>query len=179
MERGLNVTLLKERIRRQFLMRQVIGIFVNGYINVTPQEISNYYVEHKKELVAEQKYVIWIIQTKDKNILSTTTKALKEKGIAEAGSQSMHLVRVEAGTKDLKEEIAGMVKELKEKEHAVKKIGDLYYLVYLEKILPPRELSLEEARENIFNIIWGKKFKVRFEEWVARLKETAVIKIYL
>lgn len=178
-ERGLNITLLKERIRGQFLMRQVIGAYVNGYVNVTPQEVSNYYVEHKKELVAEQKYVIWIIQTKDKNILSNTTKALKEKGIAEAGNPEMHLVRVEAGTKDLKEEIAGMLKELKEGEHSVKKIGDEYYLVYLEKTLPPRELSLEEARENIFSIIWSKKFKIRFEEWVAQLKDSAVIKIYL
>ncbi|MFA5272242.1 MAG: peptidylprolyl isomerase, partial [Candidatus Omnitrophota bacterium] len=162
-ERGLNVTVLKERIRGQFLMRQVIGILVNGYVNITPQEVSNYYVEHRKELVADQKYVIWIIQTKDKNILSTTTKALKEKGIQEAGAQSMHLVRVEAEVKDLKEEIAGMAKELKEGEHAVKKIGETYYLVYLEKTLPPRELSLAEARENIFNIIWSKKFKLRFE----------------
>jgi len=178
-ERGLNVTLLKERIRGQFLMRQVIGAYVNGYVNVTPQEVSNYYVEHKKELVAEQKYVIWIVQTKDKNILSSTTKTLKEKGIAAAGSPEMHLVRVEAGTKDLKEEIAGMLKDLKEGEHSVKLIGDVYYLVYLEKTLPPRDLSLEEARENIFNIIWSKKFKARFEEWVARLKDSAVIKIYL
>jgi hypothetical protein len=160
-------------------MRQVIGIFVNGYVNVTPQEISNYYMEHRKELVADQKYAIWIIQTKDKNLLSATTKTLKEKGIAEAGNQSMHLVRVEAEVKDLKEEIAAMAKELKEGEHAVKKIGDEYYLVYLEKALPPRELSIEEARENIFNIIWSKKFKVRFEEWVTGLKESAVIKIYL
>ncbi|MFA6281566.1 MAG: SurA N-terminal domain-containing protein [Candidatus Omnitrophota bacterium] len=178
-ERGLNVTLLKERIRGQFLMRQVIGAYVNGYVNVTPQEVSNYYMEHKNELVAEQKYIIWIIQTKDKNILSSTVKALKEKGLAGEGNQSMHLVRVEAGTKDLKEEIAGMVKELKEGEHSVKKIGEEYYLVHLEKTLPPRELSLEEARENIFNIIWTKKFKVRFEEWIVQLKDSAVIKIYL
>ena len=175
-ERGLNVTLLKERIRGQFLMRQVIDVFVSGYINVTPQEISSYYAEHKKELVAEQKYVLWIIQTKDKNILSATAKTLKEKGIQDAG---MHLVRVEAGVKELKEEISGMVKELKEGEHSVKKIGEMYYLVYLEKTLPPKELSIAEAREGIFNIIWNKKFKIRFEEWVAKLKDSAVIQIYL
>ncbi len=178
-ERGLNVTQLKERIRGQFLMQQAIGYSVGSYINVTPQEISDYYKEHKKEIVAGLKYVIWIIQTKDKNILSATAKTLKEKGIQEASKHSMHLVRLETELKDLKEEIAAMVKELKEGEHSVKKIGDEYYFVYLEKTLPPRELSLEEAHDNIYNIIWNKKFRLRFENWVAKLKENAVIKIYL
>lgn len=179
MERGLNVTQLKERIKGQFLMQQAIGYFVSSRVIVTPQEISDYYKEHKKEIVEDLKYVIWIIQTKDKNILSATAKTLKEEGIAALGKQSMHLVRVEAGTKELKEEIAEMVKGLKSGEHAVKKIGEEYYFVYLEKTLPPRELSLEEARENIYNIIWNQKFRQRFEEWVAKLKENAVIKSYL
>lgn len=178
-ERGLSVTLLKERIRGQFLMQQAIGSYVSSYVNITPQEISQYYTEHKNELTEDQKFVLWIVQTKDKNILTETAKTLKEKGLLGAEQESMHLVRVEATFKELKEEIAETVKTMKEGEHTVKKIGDMYYFVYFEKTLPAKHLSLEEAREGIRNIIWNKKFKQRFEEWVKELKDSAVIQIYL
>ncbi|MDD4182486.1 MAG: SurA N-terminal domain-containing protein [Candidatus Omnitrophica bacterium] len=179
-ERGLTVTMLKERILGQFLMRQVIDIYVGSYVSVSPQEVNKYYEEHKAEMKAPERYVLWIAQSKDKNKIVAIANAIKEKGIVEAEKEySDSLVKLDAGITELKEEIAQTVKKLKEGEQSVKTMDAVNYLVYLEKILPPRDLSLEEAQESVRNIIWNNKFRQRFEEWVKQLKDKAVIKTYL
>jgi len=179
-ERGLTVTMLKERILGQFLMRQVIDIYVGSYVSVSPQEVNKYYEEHKTEMKAPERYVLWIAQSKDKNKIVAIANAIKEKGIVEAEKEySDSLVKLDAGITELKEEIAQTVKKLKEGEQSVKTMDAVNYLVYLEKILPPRDLSLEEAQESVRNIIWNNKFRQRFEEWVKQLKDKAVIKTYL
>jgi len=179
-ERGLTVTMLKERIRGQFLMRHVIDIYVSGYISVSPQEVNKYYDEHKAEMKSSERYLIWIAQSKDKNKIVEIAKVIKEEGIIEAEKKhSDSLVKLDAGIGELKEEIAQTVKKLKEGEQTVKTMGNANYLVYLEKIIPPRPLNLEEAQEGVRNVIWNNKFRQRFEEWVKQLKDKAVIRTYL
>jgi len=179
-ERGLTMTVLKERISGQFLMRQVIDINVSSYISVSPQEVSKYYEEHKAEMKSPESYALWISESKDKNKIVVIAKTIKEKGIAEAEKEhSDSLVKLEAGMSELKDEIAQTVKNLKEGEQAVKTIDNVNYLVYLEKIIPPRILSLEEAQENVHNLIWNDKFRQRFAGWVKQLKDKAIIKTYL
>lgn len=180
LERGLTVTILKERILGQFLMRQVIDIYVGSYVSVSPQEVNKYYEEHKAQMKAPERYLLWIAQSKDKNKIVAVAKSIKEKGIVEAEQEySDILVKLDAGMSELKEEIAQAVKNLKEGDQALKAFGNVNYLIYLEKILPPRDLSLEEAQEGVRNIIWNNKFRQRFEEWVKQLRDKAVIKTYL
>jgi peptidyl-prolyl cis-trans isomerase SurA len=179
-ERGLTVTALKERILGQFLMRQVIDMYVGSYVSVSPQEINKYYEDHKNEMISAPGYVLWIAQSKDKNKIVSIARDIKEKGIAEAEKEYPdNLVKVEASASELKEEIIQMVRQLKEGEHSVKTIDNGNYLVYLDKIVPPKPLSLEEARDNIRNVIWNNKFRQRFNDWVKQLREKAVIKTYL
>ncbi len=179
-ERGLTVTVLKERILGQFLMRQVIDMYVGSYVSVSPQEINKYYEEHKNEMISVPGYVIWIAQSKDKNKIVSIAKDIKEKGISEAENEYPDsLVKVEASAREFKEEIIQTVKQLKEGEHSIKTIDGVNYLIYLDRAVGPKPLSLEEARENIRNIIWNNKFRQRFNDWVKQLKEKAVIKTYL
>jgi parvulin-like peptidyl-prolyl isomerase len=179
-ERGLNLTMLRERIKGQFLMRQLIDNKVASFVSISPQEISQYYKEHEKEIVSPPTYVIWIAHTPDKNILGAITKAVKEKGIAAAEKEySNNLIKMEAPLNDLKDEIAAVVRQLKEGESSSTKIGKLPYFIYLEKIIPSRPLSLGEAQETIHNILWNMKFKEKFEGWVKQLKEKALIQVYL
>ncbi|MDD4955879.1 MAG: SurA N-terminal domain-containing protein [Candidatus Omnitrophica bacterium] len=180
LERGLTVTVLKERILGQFLMRQVIDIYVSSYISVSPQEVNKYYEEHKAEMNSPERYSLWISQSKDKNKIVEIAKTIREKGIIAAETEySDSLVKLEASMSELKDEVAQMVRGLKEGEQSVKTLENVNCLVYLEKIIPPKPLTLEEAQENVRNIIWNDKFRKRFEEWVKQLKDKAVIKTYL
>jgi hypothetical protein len=179
-ERGITVTVLKERILGQFLMRQVIDMYVGSYVSVSPQEINKYYDEHKNEMVAPESYSIWMAQNKDKNKIVKIAQAIKEKGMPETETEYFDdLIKVEAKINELKEEIAQTVIKLKPGEHVIKNINNVNYLVYLEKIDPPKQLKLEEAQENVRTIVWNDKFRQRFEEWVKQLKQSAVIKTYL
>jgi hypothetical protein len=178
-ERGLNITILKERVKGQFLMRQVMDKYVNYYISVSPQEVSQYYKEHQNELVSPQKYIIWIAKSEDKNLLVKITQVIKENGISEAEKEFGNvLVKMEAALTELKEGVFQTIQGLKEGDHVVKRIDNLNYFIYLEKIVPPRTLTLEEARDEIFPLIYNKRFKERFQEWIKELKEKAVITIY-
>ncbi|MDP2923050.1 MAG: SurA N-terminal domain-containing protein [Candidatus Omnitrophota bacterium] len=178
-ERGINVTLLKERIKGQYLMRQLITNRVSSYISVSPQEIATYYKEHVNEIFSPQKYAIWIVKTKDKNLLSQVTKSVKTNGIDEAKKEYGNVfANLEATAADLDEDISKTLKNLKEGEFFVKKINDENYFIYLEKIIAAQQLSLEQANEKIYSIIWDAKFKKRFQEWVKELREKAVIVTY-
>lgn len=178
-ERGLTVSLLKEKIKEQFLVRQVVERHVKSDVTVSPQEISRYYTDHTQEIAIPQTYALWIVQSKDKALLDSVAAAIKEKGIENAASEyESVLLRVEAPVEELREEISSVVKKLKEKTYSIQETGDAAYLVYLDKILPARALSLDEAKEKIREMIWKKKFQTRFREWVNELKEKATIEIY-
>jgi peptidyl-prolyl cis-trans isomerase SurA len=179
-ERGINVTLLKERIKGQYLMRQLITDNVSSYITVSPQEISKYYQEHAAEINSGKKYSIWMFKTKDKNLLSQVAKAAKAKGFDQIKQEyGNSFVNLEATTNDLSEDAANLIQGIKEGESVVTKVGDEHIFIYLEKIIPPRQLSLEEANEKIYGILWDKKFKERFQQWMKELKAKALIAMYL
>lgn len=179
-ERGLTVTMLKERILGQFLMRQVIDIYVSGYVSVSPQEVSQYYEEHKSQMQSPESYSIFIAQNRDKNKIVGIAKSIKEKGITAAGEEYPDsLIRLEASAGEIKDEIMQIVKSLKEGEQSVKTIEGVNYLVYLEKVIPPKALSLAQAQDSIRTAIWNKKFRQRFEEWIKQLKDKAVVKTFL
>lgn len=179
-ERGLNITLLKERISGQFLMRQIINNYVSRYISVSPQEISDYYEQHKKEINSPELYSLWIGENSDKNLLTKIAEAIRKDGISVAEKEyPQTMFKLETNMGELREEIAGAVKNLKQGESTIKSVGKLNYLIYFDKIIPSHPLTLTEAQENIYNILWNAKFKQRFNEWVNQLKEKAFIKTYL
>lgn len=180
LERGINVTLLKERIKSQYMMRQLITDNVSSYVSVSPNEIRQYYLEHEKEITSAPKYAIWTFKTKDKNLLSQVTKAVKAKGFEETKKEYNNIfINLETNPGDLNEDIASAIKGLKEGENITTKIGNELCFIYLEKIIPPHPLALEEANEGIYGIIWDKKFKERFQQWIKELKEKSVIATYL
>jgi peptidyl-prolyl cis-trans isomerase SurA len=178
-ERGVTVSTLKDKIKEQFLVRQIIDKYVKSDVTVSPQEISRYYKDHAADIATPQTYVLWIAQSKSKDTLDAIAATIKEKGIEKATAENESLLlRVEAPVDQLKEEIASVVKNLKEKEYSVQGTGDTVYLVYLEKIVPAHALSLDEAQDKIRAMIWKNKFQARFREWVNELREKATIETY-
>jgi hypothetical protein len=125
------------------------------------------------------KYALGIAKTKDKNILSVITKTIKSNGFEQAKQDYNNLfTSLEATENELDEDLSTALKALKEKEFVVKRINEEYFFIYLEKITPPKMLSLEEANDKIYSIIWDKKFKKRFTEWVKRLRDDAIVVVY-
>jgi parvulin-like peptidyl-prolyl isomerase len=177
-EEGLNLTMLKERLREQYLTQSVIEKYVRSQIEVTPGEITSYYNEHKEEFILPQSYSLWIAKSEEKSILEDLGKQIEDVGLESIDKEKYGLNRIEIEEADLKDEIKIVVTQLKEQEYKVKKIAGLYYLIYLEKAHAPSILGLEDVKEKIYSLLWQDKFRKAFQLWIAELREKAVIKIY-
>jgi subtilase family serine protease len=121
-----------------------------------------------------------MFKTKDKNFLSQVTKAAKAKGFEQTKNEyGNYFVNLEATTNDLSEDAAKLIQGIKEGEFAVTKVENEHVFIYLDKVIASRQLSLEEANEKIYAILWDKKFKERFKQWIQELKTKALIAMYL
>ncbi|MCF7907517.1 MAG: SurA N-terminal domain-containing protein [Candidatus Omnitrophica bacterium] len=178
-ERGLTVTKLKEKIREQYLMRELIQMQVKSSIAISPQELNSYYSENKSQMLSPAGYIFYIATSKDEGSLNQIVDKIKTEGIAKAlGDYQDELIRMESAEDELKPQIVGILEKLKGGQSEVAKMEETYYLVYMESKIDPRELTLSEAQEAIRGYLWDQKFKQKFSEWVKELKEMSVIKIY-
>jgi hypothetical protein len=176
-ERGLNITILKERIKEQFMVQAVIDKYVRSRIKVFPLEITNYYQNHSQEFYSSAKFIFWIASKEE--ILDEIYKLTKEEGFEKTRKEfKENLLRIEQETKDLRKEIIEILGKLKENEFTIVEIEGKKYFVYLEKKNISSLLPLEKVKERIYNYLWEEKFKKRFKSWLKMLKKEAIIEIY-
>jgi len=178
-EKGLTVTALKEKINEQYLMRELINMEVRSQVAVSPQEISSYYAANKDKILSSLGYVFYIASSDEKRRLLEIRQLIKAEGLAAAvRDYDDDLVKMESSKDELKKEMVAVLEKLRPGEMEVAKMDDLDYLLYLEEVVEPKQLKLEEAQEQINAYLSNMKFKLRFSKWIKDLKERAVIKIY-
>jgi hypothetical protein len=176
-ERGLNFTLLKERIKEQFMVQAVIDEYVRNRIKISPWEITEYYENHPQKFYSSAKFIFWIANKEE--ILDEIYKLTKEKGFKEAKKKfEEDLLRFEQEAKNLRKEIINVLEELKEGEFVVVKIEDKKHFIYLEKKILSSLLPLGKVKGEIYHYLWEEKFKKRFKNWLEGLKKEAVIEVY-
>lgn len=176
---GLTINILREKIREQHLMREVMDKYVRSQVNIAPSKISDYYNNNKDKFYSSPKYIFYMAQSSGDIVLKEISKVIKKEGISAAQEQySDILVKVESAKEELREDIIGFIEDLSYQEHGIKKIGDSFYLIYLERITEPHLLSLEEVKEDIYEFLWQIEFRKIFNDWIDKLKSKAVIKNY-
>ncbi|MCQ9205075.1 MAG: SurA N-terminal domain-containing protein [Omnitrophica bacterium] len=179
LKRDLTVTRVKEKIKEQYLTRTVIDRYVKSFIGVSPQAISSYYLTNREKFYSSAKYIFYIAKSKQKDDLEKIAYLIKEKGIVRVQeSYRSILSKIESTDSELREEISKIFKGLAVGGYKIEKSGGIYYLIYLEELFPPRQLTLSEAKEQVYSHLWTEEFRKRFNEWVEELKKKAVIKVY-
>lgn len=177
--KGLNISIVREKIREQFLMQEIMQKYVKSFVDVSPQEISTYYSTNKGIFYSPKTYVFYLAQSKENAPMERISDFIKRQGIDQAYIKySDEIIKLESARSELREDFSKVFKNLKESQWDVKEIDDIYYLIYLEKIIDPLELSLDEVKEDVKAQIYQLKFRERFTEWVQELKEDAIIKNY-
>ena len=177
-EKGLTITLMKERIGEQYLMRQTIGNYVKSFVKVSPQEISRYYQDNPEKCYSDKQFVFYLVQSDTRAPLESIYQIIKEKGISEA--EKFHgdsLIKLKSQKAELKEEIATILEESEEGDLKIARFNEKFCLIYLDEIIPTCLLSLEEIKEEIHSYLWQRKFKRKFTEWLKELRAKAVIEI--
>ena len=173
---GLNVTLLKEKLKEQYLIQWMIEKYVRSKIKIAPYEVTQFYYNNKEKFIKPCSYFLWIGKWEKEKEVEKIYEKLREN--PKISKESCGLTHIQVEENELKEEIKKIVKEMKEKELVKRKVGDFFYLIYLEKKIPSRRLSLEEVKDEIHSLLEEKKFEELFKKWIKDLKKEALIKIY-
>jgi len=172
-EEGLTLSLLKERLKEEYLIRFMIEKYVRSKLNITPYEITQFYYHNKKRFTKPAEYIIWIGKWKNQEEALLVYESLKK-----TGNYEKKLQRIRVEKDKLREDIKKVVDNLKEKEMVMKEIGEYFYIIYLEKNVPSMISPLEEVKEDIHSLLEEKKFTELFKKWIEKLKSEALIKIY-
>ncbi|MFH1504826.1 MAG: SurA N-terminal domain-containing protein [Candidatus Omnitrophota bacterium] len=178
-EKGLTVTLLKEKITEQYLMREVIQKYARSLVNISPQQISSYYTSNENNFYSKPSFIFYIAKLQEKVVLEEISEFVQTKGIEEACKQYKDiLLEVESSQEELREDVAKILEGLKDGECAIAEIETEFCLVYLKRTVEAHLNPLEEVQEQIYSYLWNKEFTKTFSEWIKGLKEKAVIKRY-
>ena len=178
-ERGLTITRLKEKIREQFLMREIMNMYVRSFVSVAPQEVSRYYTENKSKFYASAEFTFYLAKSQEPKLIEKIAEVIKEKGAAEVEKEFKGvLISVESNREELRKEFIDVLDGLKEGQQRIVLIDGVYHLISLEKSAIPQVLPFDDAKMKILIYLEEEKFTERFAEWVGELKEKAVIKNY-
>ncbi len=178
----------QDRIKEDIMQSMLINRAVRSKVIITQADIETYYENHADAFKGEKKYKL-------RNILMDTKQGIQEvvsrleKGLPfqEAARQySMASNADESGDlgvfdmDNFNEAIRDAVLPLKEKQYSdIIRAGQGYQIIYVEDILETGGKTLDQAKDEIQDILYGEQVEQKFADWIASLKENAHVKILL
>jgi parvulin-like peptidyl-prolyl isomerase len=197
---GLTLTSVRERLRRQAMIRQLQDVEIRSKVVVSPMEIERYYQNHPDEFSQSE-------------MLKVRTLTLKKN--PEAQEKGLKDEKAWRHIEELREKIlAGenfgeFAKQFSQDSNAQKnglggwirrgemipeiddvifqmKMGEIseiietplgYHLFLVEERKESYKRTLEESREEIHATLFRQKSEERFNEWLSELKRAAYISI--
>lgn len=177
---GLSLSYLKKRLRERYLMKEAINRNVRIKVSVLPGQIEQCYKENRQDFQTPPLAVFFIAKGKNRQRIEDIAETIEKEGIDKAEKKyENELSEINSYLKQLQEPLAQALEGLEDKKHLVKKIDDLYYLIYRDEIKPAHTLELPQVQDKVYKYLWQRCFSKEFNQWVDSLKEDAVIKVYL
>ncbi len=191
---------LKERLKKQALIRKVHDSEIRSKVIVSPKEQETYYADHKAEFSAQEQV----------RVISLTIKKsdeARQKGMADEAAQARLVALRQRILKG--EDFDKIVKDNSEDKHSDEegkgnwilrgqmipavdevifktKAGQIteeietpigYHVFKVAERQEPVQKSYEQVREQIYDILFRKKSEERFNAWMEGLKKNAYISI--
>lgn len=184
---GNSITDLRNKITNQLKIKYLIEEEVKSKIFVNPQEVTDFFKGNfenyqKPERVDLDSIYLSFETGKDEaksKAEQALTKIKEGKDFAEVAkefSQSPSIGVLAKG--QTLPEIETAVMTLKEGEISpVLEVKNGLYIFKLKKKLPSEMASLEEVKNEIYNLLFQRKYKQRYLEWLDKLKKSAYIDI--
>jgi hypothetical protein len=178
-EKGLTVTSLREILKEKILMQSVVEFNVKSFINISPQEITDFYQNNQESFYTPQTYVFYIAESQRRQELDEIIDTIDSQGVKKALRQfGAMLFPVESTRAELRPEIGNALSDLSDGSYVIVDVEDRHYLIYRDHVNEPRMMPISEVSEQIVEYLKDRQFKKRFTEWLSQLRETAVIKHY-
>lgn len=199
-EQGLALTDLKERFRKQAMIRQLHNMEIRSKIVVSPKEIEEFYQKNPEKFSSRERLKTRSITVKKsyetrekgltdedakKKILDIRAKILSGQDFASLAKESSEDVHAEKGGLSDWVERGTMIPVINDVIFALKlgEISDVietpmgYHLFRVEEREQGSQKNLEEVREQIFEELFRQKGDERFYDWMQELKKNAYISI--
>lgn len=186
-QQGMTLGDVRERISDQMKAKYMVDIEVRSKIFVNPQEVTDYYDEHKDDFMQKARVNLdSIFISFDQGLDAARKEAadvhagLKEgkdfSELAKAHSDLPSVGVIEEG--QLKQNLEDKVFNMKEDEFSepIEVENGIYIFKFIRK--SPRETrSLKDVKEIIYNKVFEKKFQDRFQGWIGKLRKKAYVEI--
>lgn len=181
-QQGLSQADLENKIREQLLLYNIIDLKIRRAILINPTEVTAFYQEHKKDIVTPERREFMAATMDTPQLASKVFSALRHNDDPDeiAGRYGVVFNNLDAsGRGHLKKEVEDVVFKLKEGEVSTPvKIDSKYYIFRLNKITAPRQETLAESQERIYNMLLEKKMQEKLTEWIDGLKSQAYVKVF-
>ncbi len=180
-QQGLVQADIESRIRDQALMYGIISANVRSKIVVSPNEVTGFYENNIEQFKTPAELQVDSLSTgnadQTRQILISLKSGKNPGSLANTGSVFLDKMNVVRG--QLRSDIEEALFALKEGEVSSPfKIGDKYYVFKLNRIIPPRQQSLAEVRDRIYNLLFNQKMEEELTKWLDELKKHSYIKIF-
>lgn len=184
---GFTITDLKHKIEDQLLMREVVEKEVRDKIFVSPTEVTAYYEGYKDKIKEPEQAIVDSLFIPFQDSEGAARKQVEEaltalkKGeefslVAQKYSYAPSIGKIAKG--QLKKEIEEVIFNLRKGEFSsIVKTENGFYIFKLTDILPPKQLTINEARDEIYRILFAEKFERQFAKWMDDLKSKAYIHV--
>lgn len=161
-QEGSNITELREDFRRRIIQQRILWNYVQGKVNITEDEIKNYYEQHKSEFMTEPKSKIRRYTILDENVSKDELKAEADNALAQLRSgkeidpASFSHLKVDEPAEytkaDIDPKIASVLDATKVGEYSDPlEITSGWLILKVEERKEPELIAMEEARGKIYN----------------------------
>jgi len=192
-QRGTTLAAFREDVKREMIIQNLKGYFVDSKITLLTEEIERYYKDHIKNFSSPEEVSlseIIVPATADGQGESLANeyrkRALQGESFATLASQySKGPTAGKGGTigtmdvSKLTADIAKAVAEVKEGDVSqVVKIPEGYAIFRVDARKASVARPFDEVKNAIKNMLWQQRYAPEFERFIAQLKEDAYIQIF-
>lgn len=181
-QQGLTQADLEAKISDQFLTYGIIEMRVRSRVIVSPAEVMDYYNKHKQDFISpeEREVEIATIPSEEmaKDILHNLKAFQNLSDLANRFGLTQEQLKISKNGQLNKEAEDAIFKLNLNQISEPIKIQNTYYVFQLKNIVPPKELTLAEARDSVASFLFTNKMQEVLPAWIDELKKRSYIKIF-
>lgn len=187
-DEGVTLEEYRERVRGDILQSMLINRVIRSRVIVTQADIEAYYTAHPERFKGERKYHLRNIfvgtEQESHNILSRLEQGLSFSEAARQFSKASNAKEGgDLGVFDIdtfSDAIRDAVMPLDKGQYSQTiPTGQGFQILYVEDVLESGGKSLEQARDEIQEILFREQAEEKFSQWIESLKNNAHIKVML
>ena len=197
---GLTFKIYRDSLKQQITLSRVLNAEVRSRIKINEKEVESYYLKNKKKflkpLEIKAYHIIFVVSDKDTKAktMKQKKKALRVLKLARKGDDFIELARThsEGPSKNSGGDLGwvkkgAMISSFEDAAFSLRK-GEISGLVktdygyHIIKVVDRRKAkngTLDEARDEIKNVLFKNKYEDIYDKWMGELKKNAFIEVYL